>query len=70
MLIRCPDCGGAVSENADKCPKCGNKITQEVITHYKEEMGRSKNLAVGIIKIGLVLITIVFIVFLFSIKFL
>ena len=35
-LIKCPECGKEVSENAVACPNCGNPITKQPL-HTKNE---------------------------------
>lgn len=57
MLIQCPDCREMVSENADRCPKCGNKITPQMVERYnKEHEQDGKVLAFGCAGIIIIII--------------
>lgn len=35
-LIPCPDCNAQISETAEHCPRCGFKLTQEVVKSIQE----------------------------------
>ena len=37
MLVKCPDCGGLVSDKATKCPKCGKDFIQEAAAPVEYE---------------------------------
>lgn len=56
-LIKCPECGNRISENANICPKCGyDKIKKELDDFF------------DFVWVGIVLLVILFVVFVVFIR--
>ena len=58
-LISCPDCKSKISENASSCPKCGYRLTPELVTKIKAE--EAKNFRIGCL--GIIIIAIIISIF-------
>jgi hypothetical protein len=53
-IYRCPDCHGKISDTAESCPKCGAKITPEVLAgikpkNFDQPKKRDQTLALGVV---------------------
>ncbi len=54
-MIPCPECKKQISDNAESCPNCGYKLSQEKIDEIKNEGEKKQNFA----KIGCFTIIII-----------
>ena len=48
-LIKCPDCGKAISDTVDACPKCGYKFTED----KKRELNRKAKQGTKMVLLGM-----------------
>ena len=67
-LISCPECKNRLSETADRCPKCGCKLTPEMTAEIrKKDLQAQKLGAIGCLSI-LVILLIIYVIGSYSSK--
>ena len=58
-LITCPECKKRISDSTDSCPKCGYKLTPEIIAEIrKKELQAQKGCGIGCLSIIVIIITL------------
>lgn len=55
-MIQCKVCGHEISENAERCPNCGNKTTYGIYSDKRKETNIKIGIFSGVLVIGLILL--------------